>query len=224
MSPNFSAGTVISMVTIGSRRAGPGLLERLAERRGRGRLERLLRAIDRVVLAEEDLHLDVHDLVARDDALLHLLAHALLDGRDELVGDRAPLDRIDEVEALAALAGPDSQVDLAELAATAGLLLVPVVRLGLAEDRLEVGDLRHVRVHLQLVTVLEPLLDDIQVQVAHPRDHQLVRLGVAADRERRVLVGDLGQADRDLRLVVAGLGLTARGTIGMGNLIGRTRS
>ena len=41
----------------------------------------------------------------RDDPLLHLLAHALLDGRDELVGDRPPLHRVDEVEALPALAG-----------------------------------------------------------------------------------------------------------------------
>ena len=90
--------------------------------------------------------------------------------------------------------GRTPQVDLAELAAAAGLLLVPMVGLGLAQDRLEVGDLGHVRVHLELVAVLEPLLDDIQMQVAHPRDHQLVRLGVAADRERRVLVGDLGEA------------------------------
>ena len=109
------------------------------------------------------------------------------------------------------VSGPDPQVDLAELAAAAGLLLVPMVGLGLAEDRLEVGDLRHVGVHLQLVPVLEPLLDDVQVQVAHPRDHQLVRLGIAADREGRVLVGDLGQADRDLGLVVAGLGLDGAG-------------
>ena len=96
---------------------------------------------------------------------------------------------------------------LAELAAAAGLLLVPMVGLGLAGDRLEVGDLRHVRVHLQLVAVLEPLLDHVQVQVAHAGDHQLVRLGVAADREGRVFVGDLGQSGRDLGLVVARLGL-----------------
>ena len=127
------------------------------------------------------------------------------------LGIVAALDRVDEVEALAALAGPDPQVDLAELPAAAGLLLVPVVGLGLAEDRLQVGDVGHVGVHLQLVPVLEPLLDDVQVQVAHARDHQLVRLGVAADGEGRVLVGDLGEPDRDLGLVVAGLGLDGAG-------------
>ena len=78
ISPNFSAGIGDLDRDDRLEEGGPGLLERLAERGGRGRLERLLRAIDRVVLAEVDLHLDVHDLVARDDALLHLLAHALL--------------------------------------------------------------------------------------------------------------------------------------------------
>ena len=151
MSPNFSPGTVTSIETIGSSSTGWACSNALRKAVAAGRLERLLRAVDRVVLAEVDLHLDVHDLVARDHPLVHLLAHALLDGRDELVGDRAPLDRVDEVEALAALAGPDPQVDLAELAAAAGLLLVPMVGLGLAQDRLEVGDVRHVGVHLQLV-------------------------------------------------------------------------
>ena len=53
-----------------------------------------------------------------------------------------PLTASTKLKPSPALAGPDPQVDLAELAATAGLLLVPVVRLGLAQDRLEVGDLR----------------------------------------------------------------------------------
>ena len=142
ISPNFSPGIVISIVTIGSSRAGCACSNALRKAVAAGRLERLLRAVDRVVLAEVDLHLDVHHLVARDHALFHLLANALLDGRDELVGDRAPLDRVDEVEALPALAGPDPQVDLAELAAAAGLFLVPMVGLGLAGDRLEVRDVR----------------------------------------------------------------------------------
>ena len=211
MSPNFSERDDDLQVDDRLEQDRPGLDERLAEGRGRGGLERLLRAIDRVVPAEEDLDLDVHDRVARDDPLLQLLADALLDGRDELVGDHAPLDRVDEVEPLAALARADAELDVGELAAAAGLLLVPVVRLGLARDRLEVGDVRDVGVDVELVAVLEPVLDHVQVQLAHPRDDQLVRLGVAAEGERRVLVGDLGQADGDPRLVLAGLRLDGAG-------------
>ena len=112
-------------------------------------------------------------------------------------------------------------MDLGELAAAAGLLLVPVVRLGLAGDRLQVGDVRDVGVDVELVAVLEPVLDHVQVQLAHARDDQLVRLGVAAEGEGRVLVGDLGQADaRSCGSSSRVFGSTARGTIGVGNLIG----
>src|SRR5207302_8690582 len=97
---------------------------------GRRGLERLLRAVDRVVAAEEDLDLDVDDGVPRDDRLVELFADALLDGGDVLVGDHAPLDRVDEVEPLAAVPRPDAELDVGELTAAPGLLLVPVVRLG----------------------------------------------------------------------------------------------
>ena len=68
-----------------------------------------------------------------------------------------------------------------------------------------------VGVHIQLVAVLEPLLDDVQVQFAHAGDHQFMSLGVAAVGEGRVLVGDLGQADGDLGLILASLGLDRAG-------------
>ena len=119
-----------------------------------------------------------------------------------------PLTAFDEVEALSALAGADrARWTSPNWPRPPVCFLCRWLASASPEDRLEVGDVRHVGVHLHLVPVLEPLLDDIQVQVAHPRDHQLVRLGVAADREGRVLVGDLGQSGRDLGLVVARLGL-----------------
>ena len=127
------------------------------------------------------------------------------------LGIAPPLTASTKLKPLPRSTRPDPEVDLGELAAAAGLLLVPVVGLGVAGDRLQVGHVRDVRVHVELVAVLEPLLDHVEVQVAHPRDHQLVRLGVAADRERRVLVGDLGQPGRDLGLVLAGLGLDGAG-------------
>ncbi len=107
-----------------------------------GRLERLLRAVDRVISAEEHLDLDVHDRVAGDDSFLQLLAHTLLDGRDVLVRDHAALDRVDEMEPFATPAGTNPKMDVGELAATARLLLVTMLRLGRSGDRFEVGNVR----------------------------------------------------------------------------------
>ncbi len=67
------------------------------------------------------------------------------------------------------------------------------------------------RVHVELVTVLEPLLDDVEMQLAHAIDDEFMRLGVSTVGERGVLVGDLGQAGGDLGLVLAGLGLNGSG-------------
>jgi len=75
-----------------------------------------------------------------------------------------------------------------------------------------------VGVDVELEPVLEPLLDHVEVQLAHAGDDQLVRLGVASVGECRVLVGDLGQPGRDFRLVLARLRLDGAGTIGVGEL------
>ena len=72
-----------------------------------------------------------------------------------------------------------ADVDLAELAAAAGLLLVAVAALGVGLDRLAVGDLRLLGLDLDLVAALEPLADDLQVQLAHAGDHHLLGLRVA---------------------------------------------
>ena len=119
-----------------------------------------------------------------------------------------PLTASTKLKPLPRLAGwANAEVHLAELTATAGLFLVTMVRVRLADDCLEIGDLRDVSVHFQLVAVLQALLDDIQVKVAHAGNDQLVSLRVAANRECRVFVGDLGQAGGDLGFVVASLGL-----------------
>ncbi len=74
MSPTLPLGTVISIFTIGSRSPGLACMEDVAEGHRAGRLEGLLRAVDRVVLAEVDLDGNVLHLVAGDHAPLHALA------------------------------------------------------------------------------------------------------------------------------------------------------
>jgi hypothetical protein len=95
-----------------------------------------------VELAVGHLHGHVDHRVAGDDALGHLLADSLLDRGDELLGHRAADRVVLEDQARTARRGLDRQVDLGELTAAAGLLLVPVVALALARNRLAQGHAR----------------------------------------------------------------------------------
>ena len=70
MSPTLLLGTVISIFTIGSSSAGLACWNTLRKAIEAGRLEGLLRAVHRMVLAEEDLDADVLHLVAGDHAPL----------------------------------------------------------------------------------------------------------------------------------------------------------
>ena len=99
-----------------------------------------------------------------------------------------------------------ADVDLAELPRAARLLLVPVAALAVRLDRFAVGNLRLVRLDLDMVAPLEPLLDQRQVQLAHAGEHHFLGLGVVVEVDRAVFFGDLVQCARELRLVAAALG------------------
>ena len=83
----------------------------------------------------------VDDGEAEHAAVLHRLDDALLHRGDELTGDRAADDLVDELEAAAALERLDPHERHAELPVPAGLLLVLALGLGLVGDRLAVRDL-----------------------------------------------------------------------------------
>src|SRR5271169_232108 len=87
-----------------------------------GDLEGLRARVDLVVAAVGEPAEHVDERVAGEDAARHRLLHALLDGRDELLGDDAADDVVLEHEAGAALLRLELQDDVAVLAATAGLL------------------------------------------------------------------------------------------------------
>ncbi len=97
--------------------------------------------------------------------------------------------------------------DVAELAAAAGLLLVPALDVGLAFDRLLVGDLRRLEVDVDVVALLEPLGDDPDVELAVAGDEELGRVRVAIEPDRRVFLDDPVRRRRDPVLVGPGLGL-----------------
>ena len=116
----------------------PRLGERVEERLASGGDERDLLRVDRVVLAVVDGDAHVLQRIAGEEAVVEHPAHALLDRRDELVGDRAALHAVDELEALAARQRLDLEEHLAELAGAAGLLLVAAVALGARGDGLAI--------------------------------------------------------------------------------------
>ena len=94
---------------------------------------------------------------------------------------------------------------------TAGLLFVLALGLGRLRDRLPEGDLEVLDVDLHPELALEPLGDDGQVGLAHPREHGLVGLVVAAHREGGILVLEAVQAGHELVLVAFGLGADGDG-------------
>src|SRR5436190_3377538 len=185
-------------------------LHRLLERHRAGDLEGHLARVDVVVGAVDQLDLQVHDRVAGEDAGLHGLLDAQVDGRDVLLRDLAADDLVHELVALARLErhGVDDRV--AVLAAAAGLADEPALDLlhGLA-DRLAIGDLRATDVRVDVELALEAVDDDLEVQLAHAGDQRLAGLLVAADAERRILLGEPLQPGA--QLVLVGLGLRLDG-------------
>ncbi len=101
--------------------------------------------------------------------------------------DVAALDLVEELEARAALAGDDLDLDLAELAGAARLLLVGVGELDRLREILAIGDLRSADIGLDLELALHAVDEDLEVELAHPLDDRLARFMVGGDAERRVL-------------------------------------
>ena len=129
-----------------------------------------------------------------------------IDG-DELGRDRAALDGVDEVEALAR-GRLDVDDRVAILAAAAGLADEAALDLvdGLA-DRLAVGDLRAADVRVDRELAQQAVDDHLEMELAHPVDQRLAGLLVGLDLEGRVLLGEAREARRELLLVGLGLGL-----------------
>ena len=146
------------------------------------------------------------------------LLDPLLDRGDELGRDRAALDLVDEVEALAGRR-LDVDDDVAELAAAAGLADEAALDLldSLA-DRLAVGDLRACRRWRRLELAQHAVDDHLEVELAHPVDQGLAGLLVGLDLEGRVLLGEAREGGAELLLVGLRLRLDRDGDHRLGEL------
>ena len=160
-----------------------------------------------MVAAVVDGDLDVDAGVAREDAGLHGLLDALIDGLDVFLGNDAALDVVDELVALAGLVGFDIHLHVAVLAAAAGLTDELAFGIHALPDGLAVGHhgLAHVGFHLELPH--HAVDDDLEVQLAHAGDDGLVGLGVRLHLEGGVLLRQAAQGHAHLFLVGLRLGL-----------------
>ena len=127
MSPTESSGTEISTAITGSSITGSAFV--YASRNASD--PAILNAIsDESTLWYEpstSVDPDADHREARQLALEHRLLHALVDGAAEALRDHAADDLVAELVALVAGQRLDLDVAVAELAAAAGLLLVPAV-------------------------------------------------------------------------------------------------
>ena len=128
------------------------------------------RGVDLVVGAVHQRDLDVDDRVAGSTPRVKSSLTPSRRAGMYSLRHRAADDLVLEHEAVAAAAlGSKTQLHFGVLTACRRLLLVRVVDLGRAADRLAVGDLRLADVRLDLVLALHAVDDDLEVQLAHAR-------------------------------------------------------
>src|SRR5712671_5644388 len=102
----------------------PSLGERVDECLATGGHEGDVLRINRMRLAVIDGDAHILQREAGDESGFEDVAHTLLDGRNELAGNRAALHSVDELESLAARQRFDPEKNFAELARAPCLLLV----------------------------------------------------------------------------------------------------
>src|SRR5690606_16473437 len=125
----------------------------------------------------------------------HRFANPLLDRGDELFRDDAADDTVLEHEARALLGRLEIEHAVTVLAVAARLANELVLTANLAADRFAVSDLGFADVTLDLELALQPVDDDLEVQLTHTSDDGLTRLVVGISAERRVFVGQFLQRD-----------------------------
>ena len=155
--------------------------------------------------------LEIHQRESPRGPVLHRLDDPLFHRRDVLPGDDSADDFVDELEALPALQGFNLDPGVAELSPAARLLLVLALDLSPPADRLPIGDLGLLQLHLDAVLALELFDGHLQVNLPHAREDQLPGILVALQLNGRVFLHDPVQGGTDLVLVGLALGLQGEG-------------
>ena len=102
---------------------------------------------------------------ARELAVLHCLAHSLVDGRTVTLRDHAANDLVDELVTLVPFKRLEHDLAVAELTAASSLLLVAPLGPRLPADRLEIRDARLMQVDVDVEARLQARDRDLHVHL-----------------------------------------------------------
>ena len=143
------------------------------------------------IAAVEDGGAEVDHGVAGEVAADGGFEDALFDGGDEVAGDGAAEDVVDELEAAAAREGFDADLAVAELAVASALFLVAAVAGGGGADGFAVGDLGGFQRDFGVVAAAELGDDRFDVELAGAGEEEVVGLGVAVEAELEIFFHEL---------------------------------
>src|SRR4029078_3693348 len=159
------------------------------------------RRVDVVILAVDQLDLDVHHREAGNDARAHHAVEALFDAGNVFLRHRAADDLGFELVTLAGLVRLDDYRHFGELTGTTGLLLVGVLDFSALCDPLYGRHLRRADIGVDLVGAAQDVDLDVEMEFAHALENGLAGLLVGRHPEPRIFRGQLRQRDAELFLV-----------------------
>ncbi len=113
--------------------------------------------------------LQTDERVTGEHTLLHGVAQALFDRREEVFRNAAAKDFLSENHVLGLLLGLEADPDIAELTGTAGLLLVAAVGFDLRLDLLTVSNARGLELALNAEAALELCAENVDLNIARRR-------------------------------------------------------
>ena len=184
-------------------------------------LERHIGGVDGVIGAEVQRRLQEDDRVACQNALADAVAQALFNRRDKVLRHAAADGLVREDHLFGFGLRLKADVDVAELAVAAGLLLVTAVDLDLLLDGLAVRDLGGLEHSLDLVLALELCHQDGQLHIARARDDEFLGFGIVAVGEGSVFFVQLHKTGCDLIFRALNLGVDRHLVHGLVVLHGR---
>src|SRR5439155_4411899 len=116
---------------------------------------------------------EIDDGVTRQEAAAARVLNALFHGRNERWGNGSSENVVHELEIRTAAERLNADLAVAELAVSAGLLLVPSVRLGRRLDGLAVRNTRRLEVHVHPKPAFQLRDGDLDVHLPLSRQQKL---------------------------------------------------
>src|SRR5437870_669477 len=115
-------------------------------------------------------HGQIDNGITRKRSMRKELLYALIDSRNMLPGHDSSDDGIDKFISFAAALRIELDRDFAELSSAARLLFVAVTRIGVGLDRFSEWNARRDDLHVNFITFLQSLNDNIDMIFALPRN------------------------------------------------------